>query len=276
LLVIVVSVAPFEPTICTGDEQNPCQYVVRYHLILWLFAFVAKYSGGISAVATIAIAGYTIVLARVSNRQADLIKESIAEATKATEHAETTANAAQEQARIAWQALAANERAWLSLTIHDFDDFVSPRLGGAAIKIRLCVKNIGKTPAVNAHTRALLVASYEDAVTIGKEIAHQERYVDTKHSRMVLPQEGYERPWAVTLHPTESRKGLSRGTGFLPAIVACTTYQTLPDLSLHQTVVCYCLSLKGEDGVTGGLIKFGEFVPKGQLSVGEAPGGFAD
>lgn len=93
---------------------------------------------------------------------------------------------------------------------------------------------------------------------------------------MILPQEGYERPSGVTLHPAESLKGLNLGVGFLPAIVACTTYQTLPDLSLHQTVVCYWLTMKGQDGATGGLITYGNSVAKEQLSIAVAPGGFAD
>jgi hypothetical protein len=148
LVLLAFSLAPFEPSICTGDDQNPCKYVVRYHLIHWLFAFVDKYSGAISALATIAIAVYTVVLARVSNRQAKLIKESIDEAVKATDQAKIAASAAIESNELSRNAMIAEQRPWVSIEI----GLAGPLTWsdtGADFVFQFDLQNLGQSPALN-------------------------------------------------------------------------------------------------------------------------------
>jgi len=151
LILLAFSLAPFEPSICTGDEQNPCKYVVRYHLIHWLFAFVAKYSGAISALATIAIAVYTVVLARVSNRQADLIQQSIDESAKATRHSETAANAASisAAAAVAVQRPWIKANLWIASSLDEYDR-------GIRCQFKVNLENTGNSPATNIHVWAAM------------------------------------------------------------------------------------------------------------------------
>jgi len=127
LVLAALSSAPFEPGICTADEQNPCKYVVRYHLIHWLFAFVDKYSGGIGAITAIVIAAFTYTLKNASIEQGRLTERSV---------------------RAAERALTEIERPWLFIFIeHGTEEDNDPGfVKSATIHFRMA--NYGKAPAI--------------------------------------------------------------------------------------------------------------------------------
>ena len=127
LVLAALSVAPFEPGICTADEQNPCKYVVRYHLIHWLFAFVDKYSGGISAITAVIIAAFTYTLKNASIEQGRLTERSV---------------------RASERALTEIERPWLFVQIIRGTQKSTDYSGKDAWCVAFRIVNYGKAPAV--------------------------------------------------------------------------------------------------------------------------------
>jgi hypothetical protein len=78
LAVIGLSFVVLPPyrTYCEGDQANN-YYCAAYEVIVALGSWVDLHSGAVTAIATVVIGAFTIVLARVTNRQARLTRESI-------------------------------------------------------------------------------------------------------------------------------------------------------------------------------------------------------
>lgn len=245
---------------------------------LWLGTgrFIHRNRDDINAVSTLAIAVFTFTLWWVNQGMIRIAREQRADTLRAVKAAEDAAEAAGEQVRIARQAVNANERAWLSVELNSHEGLAFERLGGPRLRINLFIKNIGKTAAMNVHTQVWMFSRATDAPIKGRELAVEQRKTSPTSSRLLLPQDGYDRPWVVGLHPREIREDPLAEDLLHPAIFACVTYQTLPDLALHQTAVCYSLSMQEPDGRFAGLLKVGVFVPSDKLRASVASGGFAD
>jgi archaellum component FlaG (FlaF/FlaG flagellin family) len=179
-------------------------------------------------------------------------------------------------ADIAEKGLLANERAWLSVELIRTGDFIFSRGGNADIEVVLLIKNIGKTPALNVHTTVRLMCDGNETIKEIEEFSDYCRRVDRRFSRLLLPQQSYERPWVPGLEPSEMPESSKTSGTILPVVVGCVTYQTLPDHSLHQTVICYNLSAAGEGGEFAGLIQRGQMVPKERVHATVTTGGHAD
>lgn len=180
----------------------------------------------------------------------------------AARYARDAAREARRSANIAADAYAANERAWITVDIAADSDLTFNASGGCHIFVKLKVTNIGRTPALNAHTSMTMVPTlrFSKEMVAGYAAEHRER--NEKWGRTVLPGESYDRKWGLGL---DDAKDVLYGMVF-----GCVTYETLPDRAIHQTSFCYSLG-RGE---VGGLNE-GD-IPQSEAKFTVTTGGSAD
>jgi hypothetical protein len=188
-------------------------------------------------------------------------------------YAKASASQAKRSADIAQAAFAAGERAWINIEMQAIENFYVSRDGGLGAMVALKITNIGKTPALNAHTFVDMILDYREAPNALAELSERNLYADQKSSRMVLPQQSYTRKWGPSCHPNDVAK---QGHGLLlPVIIGCVTYQTLPDNKLHQTAFAFSLSVRDENGEGSGLISTENPPPANMIVADWTTGGFA-
>lgn len=181
----------------------------------------------------------------------------------AARYAKHAAQEARRSADIAKDAMVASERAWLVVEPFAESDITADIGGGAHLFVALAIKNIGRTPALNAHTSMRLVTSHGDLPTLVAEHAREHRSKNESWSRTVLPGESYRRPWGLT----EEHSG--GDFGYSPILIGCVTYETLPDRALHQTAFCYFV---GPENIADDR----RSVPQSDVAFTVTTGGFAD
>lgn len=179
----------------------------------------------------------------------------------AARYAKKAAEEASRSADIANAALVASERAWLIVEPIAESDMRVTATGGTQLFVSLKITNIGKTPALNAHTNMTFLNGPEDIpeAVAAHSKAHRER--NERWSRTVLPGESYRRPWGLTEET---------GDGYSAVLIGCVTYETLPDRTLHQTAFCYYVGPK--DYMTENRRN----VPQQAIEFTVTTGGFAD
>lgn len=188
-------------------------------------------------------------------------------------YAKASADQARRSADIAQAAFAAGERAWITVEMGKVEDFYIARDGGIGAMIALDIKNIGKTPALNAHTLVDMILDYSEAPDALAELCKRNLFSDQKSSRMVLPQQSYTRKWGPNCHPYEVAK---QPHGFLfPVIIGCVTYQTLPDNELRQTAFAFALSVSDDKGEGSRLISTENPPSPDRIVADWTTGGFA-
>lgn len=180
----------------------------------------------------------------------------------AARYARKAAHEAARSANIAAEAYAASERAWLNVDISADSDLRFHPTGGCGIFVKLKITNIGRTPALNAHTSMTMVPSHEFSKEQVAAYAAENRERNEKWSRTVLPGESYDRKWGLHLDD-------ARGTLY-GMVLGCVTYETLPDRSLHQTSFCYFLGRGDVGGLNEGDI------PQSEVNFTVTTGGSAD
>lgn len=175
--------------------------------------------------------------------------------------------AGERQADLTKLALISSQRAWISVSLKADGDFVAKK-GYAELEVSLTVHNIGHTPAMRAHTTMKMVTHSVNIPERLRQLCGGELEPNDKWSRLVLPNESYERKWGPSYRPADDV--MSSG-GFWPHIIGCVSYQVLGDEAVHQTAFVY--------GITAGELKFIEYpdsiTPKEDLVFSVQTGGFA-
>jgi hypothetical protein len=173
--------------------------------------------------------------------------------------------AGEKQADLTKQALISSQRAWISVSLKADSDFRAIK-GYAEVALSLTVHNIGHTPAIRAHTIMEIVSHSKMIPVQLRKLCASALEPDDERSRLVLPNESYERKWGPTYRP-----GADELSGaFWPHIIGCVSYQVLGDETVHQTAFVY--------GITAGEMKFIEYpsiTPKEELVFTVQTGGFA-
>lgn len=175
-----------------------------------------------------------------------------------------------EALKVAQNAIAVSERAWIKTEMIAESDFKSYRAGGPALSIAAINRNIGNAPALNAHTLiepASTIGEVADVVrkVSGKAIADHK----TSYGLTVLPDDRYERPWSVSFDDGPPQKAL-----FFPAIVCCVTYESPHDKVLHQT--CSVFIVRGKKGTRAEYIAYEDVVAREDIGFDPWTGGFAN
>lgn len=124
----------------------------------------------------------------------------------------------------------AGERAWISVDVTPAGPLQFHPLGGLSLEIGVHIKNIGKTPALNVHTDVDDISlDLEPSAERLRAFANEKRVINTTASRLLLPDQQYERRWVPMANPKES------DTVLFPSFSGTVTYQLSADSSLHQT-----------------------------------------
>jgi uncharacterized membrane protein YphA (DoxX/SURF4 family) len=196
-------------------------------------------------------------------------------AVAAALYARRAAVQARRSADIARDAFVAGERAWINieLALEESPDF--SRDGGTSANVAVKVSNIGKTPAINVHTNVAMTLSLQRAPGLLRDLAERSRHADPSNGRLLLPGVYYHRPWSPSVDPLESGNEWGQAS-VLPMIVVCVTYQTLPDMALHQTAECFMVGVKSEHSRFPSSFQRGAFTPLDQTMIQGWSGGFAD
>lgn len=196
-------------------------------------------------------------------------------AVAAALYAKRAAIQAQRSADIARDAFVAGERAWINieLILDEPPDF--SRDGGLSARVSVKVSNIGKTPAINVHTNVGMTLSFQRSPGLLRDLAAHSRHADPNNGRLLLPGASYHRPWGATADPLESGDEWGRPS-VTPMILVCVTYQTLPDMALHQTAECFMVGVKAEYSPFPSSFQRDTHTPLEQTMVQGWSGGFAD
>lgn len=206
---------------------------------LWLMAFT-----GILAVATIGLGAATVGLYLTGEKQVAITRE----------------------------ALVGDQRAWLVTKLEIGPDGLTVNDGVAHLDARLKVSNLGRTPALGAHTNMKLVVDVEAAAEQVRRLADKNKK-GSPHGLFLSPNDFYYRPWYPSSmdfeDSTQSRLTIS------PLLIGCVTYRILQDKDLHQVAFVYHLGRK--DGSPWGAIIGGNDCHLGPDEVTISPwaGGFA-
>lgn len=181
--------------------------------------------------------------------------------------------AGEKQAVLTKQALISSQRAWISISLEADGDLDVTRQG---IQLPVClhVHNIGRSPALRTHTMMKMVMFSNRISSKLVELTEKEKMPNMTSSRLVLPDESYDRKWVPSMSRLEIEKD-KIGSDIWPYIIGCVSYQVLGDDEVHQTAFVYSVGI-GKDRETANFIplKIGMY-PQASLIVTVEAGGFA-
>lgn len=196
-------------------------------------------------------------------------------AVAAALYAKRAAVQARRSADIARDAFIASERAWLNISLVLDEPPSFSRDGGVSARVAVKISNIGKTPAINVHTNVDITLGFQRAPDLLRDLAERSRYADPSNGRLLLPGAFYHRPWAPSVDPLESGEEWGHASVTL-VIVVCVTYQTLPDMALHQTAECFMVGVKSRYSSFPSSFQRDTFTSLDQTMIQGWSGGFAD
>jgi hypothetical protein len=170
LVVLVLSLIPSHYEICEVAEKTKEEHCARYQVAQFLGIKVPqildRMGGVLTALATLAIAAFTLTLKRATDRlwdagerqlklaadtaaaQSHDMQASIKAAEKAADAAKLTAEAAKVAADIAKSTLIETDRPWISINA----EIDGPLIFGPEeieIPLKITLKNIGRSPATH-------------------------------------------------------------------------------------------------------------------------------
>lgn len=187
--------------------------------------------------------------------------------------ASSAARAAIRQAKISQDALIIDQRAWLNVNLLPAGDLeIFPT--GIQIFVQAFVKNIGRTPALDARSNIAVVHDMSLIIQKLKDLALENEKSVPFSGRMVLPGEEYGRPWAVTF---EDDLNSILEDGYISSfIVGVTTYKIINDDGYHHTGFAYSCERFSEDiRIWHPLRVDVGNIPKSEIVFSAISGGFA-
>ena len=187
------------------EKEKTDEALAEYTLFLMVFT-------GILAIATIGLGAATVGLYMTGEKQVELTRK----------------------------ALVGDQRAWLTTSLEIGEEGLTTNHGVMSLDVKLKVINLGRTPAINAHTNMLLVERYENEDVL--KFAAKNK-VEHPHSLFLSPNDSYYRPWYPSLEQDDRyKRGATRGVQ--PVLYGCVTYRILQDEELHQIAFVYLLGRK--------------------------------
>ena len=227
-----------------------CSDAVPHEIV----AAIDAHNGVITALATIAIAWFTLSLKQATDRLWD---------------------AGERQLKLAREALVADQRAWLIVTSFEIENVKIGKIvdGAASATVEGIIKisNVGRTPALKSDVRVALVGNYGADFAAVQEFALKSEKSDLIAGRLISAGETIEQEiWAHA--PGEELYQYGMKGKIKPLIVGCINYQNLQDSQVRQTAFVY-----RPERTDNGMI----FIQDGDLTVNDVTaitgsGGFAN
>lgn len=184
--------------------------------------------------------------------------------------------ASEKQALITKDMLIGDQRAWIvtdleigAQGLHITEDHIE-------LDVQLKITNVGRTPAINAHTDIEIVGDLLELPHLVRAFAAELNERDLFNGRFVAAGGSYVRPW----YPSASNNALSKDgpqSDVTVIVIGCVTYEILQDQDTHQTAFAYLLGRKRPGAGWGGYpiyLKDKELA-SGEIEVYTAMGGFA-
>lgn len=287
VLIILSFFVPIYGDVCGKSEYSGQKECTPYHLPLYILWCIEKAldAGGvaITAVATIAIGGFTYQLKRATDRLWEAGEKQIAVA-------KLSADAAKANADAALVAL----RPWLSCKVEVAGPLEFDSKGDAHIKFRFIVKNVGKAPALEVQflPALRLFATTQEApyVALNRMAANFRAMPVSSDHNLVLPsgenikmaasgkvifQEDSEiYPYNLLIPRADIEKScedILPNTYFWPVVIGVVTYSY--PLAVERASTGFALDVTR----VGGQFTLGVNVPKNKIYVDREAfgGGFA-
>jgi hypothetical protein len=120
--------------------------------------------------------------------------------------------------------------------------------GDVHLDALLRISNVGRTPALGAHTNMKLITDVENTGELVTRFAAENK-VRSPHGLFVSPNDFYYRPWYPS---TSDDSEQSERQIISPLLIGCVTYEILQDKEIHQIAFAYQLGKK--DGSPWGAI----------------------
>jgi hypothetical protein len=183
LVVLFLSLIPAHYEICEISEKTKDEHCASYQVAQFLGIkipqFLDRMGGVLTALATVAIAAFTLTLKRATDRLWDAGERQIqfaGESSATQSHdmqasikaAAESAKAANRSAEVAENALIATDRAWISIKAKIIGPLTF-KDGFVAINVRFDMTNVGKSPATHAELFAQLGSDLIEARDIAAE-----------------------------------------------------------------------------------------------------------
>jgi hypothetical protein len=217
-------------------------------------AAIDGHNGVITALATIAIAWFTLSLKQATDRLWD---------------------AGERQLKLAREALVADQRAWLIVTGFEIESVKIGKIvdgaAGATVEGILKISNVGRTPAVKSDVEVALIGNYGTDFAAVQDFALKNERNSLIGGRLISAGEAIElEVWAYA--PGEELYQYGMKGKISPLIVGCINYQILQDSQVRQTAFVY-RPVRADNGMI--------FIQDGDLTVNDVTavtgsGGFAN
>jgi hypothetical protein len=202
---------------------------------LWLMIFT-----GVLAIATVGLGAATVGLYLTGEKQVDITR----------------------------RALVGDQRAWIATALEIGPRGLRIAKGYMELDVRLKVTNIGRSPAVGAHTSIKLVNDIGDVEKELKELAHKNK-PSRERGLPVAPNDFYYRPWGATTRNTIGTRPFE-----CPILIGCVSYNILQDNEVHRTAFAYNLGKKDGSDWGGMIPAQTDFIGPGDLTISLWSGGF--
>jgi hypothetical protein len=181
--------------------------------------------------------------------------------------------AAQDANKISNTHMIADQRAWVAVGhLGIIDDIVFKAAeGGAVVFLSVTLTNLGKTPALDVHTQMDMAFDDDSARQRLREIAVSERASESRWTRILLPNDSYQREWALAIDTPTT------GVHVSPRVIGCVTYRIVPDNTIHQTGFDFVLFEQHPNGRFRDLLRADTpVISKETVGYSGGPGAFAD
>jgi len=174
----------------------------------------------------------------------------------------------EKQVEITRQALIGDQRAWIVTSLEIGPTGLKIAKGYMELDVRLKVTNIGRSPAVGAHTDIMFLNDISEVSDKLKELAYKNK-PSHDHGLPVAPNDYYYRPWGAT---TQNSIGVRVHES--PILIGCVSYHILQDKQIHRTAFAYHIGKK--DGSDWGAMipAKADFIALEDLTVSPWSGGF--
>lgn len=180
----------------------------------------------------------------------------------------------EKQVKVTREALIGDQRAWLVTELGIGPAGVTLQNGQVSVDVRLKVMNVGRTPALRAHTNMEMTNSVLATSDRVLKMAADSKVSDHRSGLTVAPNGFYFRPWFPSM-TDEDTNGQGLCGSISPIIViGCVTYEILQDHELHQTAFAYLIGSKDGSDWGGSIAANAELAPS-EVMVSPWAGGFA-
>lgn len=290
LIVLLLSLIPSYYEICEISEKTKEEHCARYQVAQFLGIkipqFLDRMGGVLTALATLAIAAFTLTLKRSTDRLWDAgerqLKLAADTAAAQSRDMQASIKTAEEANRLNKETFIASQRPWLNVEASLVSDYTSDG-ESAAVQLQVHVTHVAGPPALNVVCNILTFPNTE----VGTERDHYRRLSDmlkkmnTKNSGygvMLFPQRTMEASKPSTL-ATWYKKSIDIGNakgavlqlGAL-GICVCVDYFSPVDDNHYQMGFIYLLfEFDAANRITKGFDLTAREIPREQLRLERHP-----